>query len=70
MAAAIEAVGGSLKDVVKINVYLTDSRFLEQFRKVRREFMSEPFPVSTGVVVVALGSPEWLVEIEATAAID
>jgi 2-iminobutanoate/2-iminopropanoate deaminase len=68
--AAVQAVGGTLKDLVKINVYLTDSRFFPAFRNVRREFLEPPFPTSTGVVVTALGYPEWIVEIDAVAAID
>jgi len=67
---AVQAVGGTLKDLVKINVYLTDSSFFPAFRKVRREFLDPPFPTSTGVVVTALGYPEWMVEIDAVAAID
>lgn len=68
--AAVKAVDGSLRDVIKITVYLTDARYFEAFRKVRPEFLTEPFPTSTGVVVTALGYPEWLVEIEAVAAIE
>lgn len=68
--AAVRAVGGTLKDLVKINVYLTDSRYFPAFRTVRPEFLEPPFPTSTGVVVTALGYPEWLVEIDAVAALD
>lgn len=70
MKAALEAAGAALDDLVKINVYLTDSRYFEAFREVRREFLSPPFPASTGVVVVALGWPEWVVEIEGIAVLE
>lgn len=68
--AAVRAAGGTLEDLVKINVYLTDSRFFPAFRKVRPEFLKPPYPTSTGVVVTALGYPEWVVEIDAMAALD
>jgi enamine deaminase RidA (YjgF/YER057c/UK114 family) len=67
--AALRAVGGSLDDLAKITLYLTDGRYFEAFRSVRREFLRHPFPASTGVVVAGLGRPEWLVEIEAVAVV-
>lgn len=67
--AALKAAGGSLDDLVKLTVYLTDGRYFEAFRSVRREFLRRPFPASTGVVVAGLGWPEWLVEIEAVAVV-
>lgn len=67
--AALKAAGGSLDDLVKMTVYLTDGRYFEAFRSVRREFLRHPFPASTGVVVAGLGWPEWLVEIDAVAVV-
>ncbi|MGB3390058.1 MAG: RidA family protein [Pseudaminobacter sp.] len=68
--AAVRAAGGTLNDLVRITVYLTDSRFFPAFRKVRPEFLKPPYPTSTGIVVTALGYPEWIVEIDAVAALE
>ncbi|MSP52439.1 MAG: RidA family protein, partial [Alphaproteobacteria bacterium] len=59
--------GGSMADIVKINVYLTDGRYIDTYRAVRARYFSDPNPASTGVVVAGLASPEWLLEIEVVA---
>ena len=65
--ALVEAAGGTMADVVKINVYVTDIRRREQVWKARREFFSGNFPVSTLVEVSKLADPAITVEIEAVA---
>jgi len=70
LRCAVEAAGGSLKDVVKLNVYVTRREHYEVFRRLRREYFSAPFPAATGVVVAGLLDPDWLVEIEAVAVVD
>ena len=67
LKAIVEELGGSLTDIAKINVYLTDPRTIEDFRAARNEFMGEPFPASTLVIISGLARPEWLIEVEATA---
>jgi enamine deaminase RidA (YjgF/YER057c/UK114 family) len=55
--------------LVKLTVYLTDSRFIEDARAARLKVFGETVqPTSTLVVVDALASPELLVEVEAWAA--
>ena len=63
----IEAAGGCMDDVVKVNIFVTDIRQREEVWRARREFFSGDFPVSTLVEVSALAAPELLVEIEAVA---
>jgi len=65
LAAVIEHVGGSWANVVKTTVYLTDGRFLDQFRVVRREVMEGHEPPNTLVIAAGLGAPELMVEVEA-----
>ncbi len=65
----MEAAGGSIDDVVKVVVYLTDVRHREAVYRVMGEYIRGVHPVSTGVVVTALARPSWLVEIDATAVI-
>jgi enamine deaminase RidA (YjgF/YER057c/UK114 family) len=63
----MEAAGGSIDDVVKVVIYLTDINDREAVWKARREFFSEPFPVSTLFEVSKLVRPEMKVEIDAVA---
>ena len=63
----VEEAGGTLEDIVKIVVYLTDVRYRETVYRTMGKWLKGVFPVSTGVVVTALARPEWLVEIDATA---
>ena len=56
-------------DLVKITVFVTDPRFVEEFRAARDKVLgAEPPVASTLLVVDGLAAPDILVEIEATAA--
>lgn len=59
--------GGSMQDLCKLVVYLTDVRHREAVYRVMGEYIRGVHPVCTGLVVVALARPSWLVEIDATA---
>ena len=63
----LEEAGGTLDDIVKVVVYLTDIRYREPVYRVTGRWLKGVYPVSTGIVVSALARPEWLVEIDATA---
>lgn len=65
----IEEAGGEMAHLVKLVVYLTDVRYRETVYRVMGEYIRGVHPVCTGLVVVALARPEWLVEIDATAVI-
>jgi enamine deaminase RidA (YjgF/YER057c/UK114 family) len=62
--------GASLSDICKVIVYLTDIRHREPVYRVLGERLRGVFPAFTGVVVVALARPEWLVEVDVTAVIE
>jgi enamine deaminase RidA (YjgF/YER057c/UK114 family) len=70
---AMEAAGGTLKDVVTLRIYVVDYQ-AESGTAVGtalREFFSpENPPASTWIGVSALAVPEFLIEIEATAVLD
>ena len=55
--------------LTKLVVYLTDIRYREAVYRTMGEYIRGVHPVCTGLVVVALARPEWLVEIDATAVI-
>jgi len=61
----MEAAGGSMDDLTKIVVYLTDIDDRDAVWKARREFFTEPFPVSTLFEVSKLVRPEMKVEVDA-----
>ncbi|HLT25134.1 MAG TPA: RidA family protein [Zeimonas sp.] len=63
----VEAAGGRMSDVVKLNIYLVDISRNKDVWRARREFFSGDFPTSTLVEVSALARPEIRVEIEAVA---
>ncbi len=65
--ALVEAKGGTLANVVKLNTYVTDIRHRPQFRVVREEFFGAKGPASTMVEVTHLAEPDYLIEVEAIA---
>jgi enamine deaminase RidA (YjgF/YER057c/UK114 family) len=65
----LQEAGAELGDICKCVVYLTDIRHREPVYRVLGERLRGVFPAFTGVVVVALARPEWLVEVDVTAVI-
>lgn len=65
----LDECGSRMEHVTKLVVYLTDVRHRETIYRVMGEYIRDVHPVCTGLVVVALARPEWLVEIDATAVI-
>ena len=63
----VEAAGGTMADVVKVIIYVTNIKNNTKVWAARREFFTGNFPVSTLVEVRALAAPAILVEIEAIA---
>jgi enamine deaminase RidA (YjgF/YER057c/UK114 family) len=67
---ALEAVGLTLKDVVKTTTYVTDIDEFFKHAEVRHEIFGQALPTSTTVEVRRLSHPDFMVEVEATALID
>ena len=57
--------GGSMADIVKVNIFVTDITKRKEVWRARAEFFSGNFPVSTLVEVSALALPDMVVEVEA-----
>ncbi|SEI47265.1 reactive intermediate/imine deaminase [Allopseudospirillum japonicum] len=54
LQAVCEAAGGSLKDIVKVNLYLTDLANFATVNEVMAEFFTAPYPARAAVQVSAL----------------
>ena len=67
--AQVEAGGGTVANIVKVNTYVTDMRFRPDYARIRGEFFGPKMPASTLVAVTALADPAYLIEIEAFAVI-
>jgi 2-iminobutanoate/2-iminopropanoate deaminase len=67
IAHLLEAAGGSMADIVKVTIFVTDISQREKVWLARREFFTGNFPASTLVQVAALADPSLKVEIEAVA---
>jgi 2-iminobutanoate/2-iminopropanoate deaminase len=67
--AQVEAGGGTMQSIVKLNTYLTDIRHRADLIPVREEFFGKKGPASTLVAVAALAQPDWLIEVEAIAVV-
>jgi enamine deaminase RidA (YjgF/YER057c/UK114 family) len=65
--ALVEAAGGTMGDVVKISMFVTDIGQGGKIWRARREFFTGNFPASTMVEVKALATPATRIEIEAVA---
>jgi enamine deaminase RidA (YjgF/YER057c/UK114 family) len=70
---AVEAAGGTMADIVKLNIYIVaevDPANIPKLRTIRDRYVNvaQP-PASTLVFVTRLAQPGWLIEIEAVAAI-
>lgn len=68
--AVLQAVGGTLEDLVSITTYFTDRSQLPIIQEVRNEFLgSDAAPVSTSVMVAGLGHEDFLIELTPVAVI-
>ena len=67
--AAVEAAGGTMDDICRVDVYIRNMEQFAGIHKVRAEYFKEPLPASTMVEVSKFTSPDALIEISAIAVI-
>lgn len=65
----LAAAGGSLRDVVKANIYVTDMSQYAKVAEVRNRYFAENPPATTFVAVKELVRKDWMIEIEVVAAV-
>ena len=54
LSAVCEAANGSLANIVKLKVYLTDLRHFPQVNEIMGKYFSEPYPARAAIGVSAL----------------
>ena len=69
LKAAVEAAGGTMDDICRVDVYIRNMEHFPGIHKVRAEYFKEPLPASTMVEVSKFTSPDALIEINAIAVI-
>ena len=70
MDGTLKRSGGSLQNLVTMTVFMTDSRYGDQFVKIRHEmFPNGKFPASALITVSGLAQPGMLIEIQGVAVI-
>jgi enamine deaminase RidA (YjgF/YER057c/UK114 family) len=70
LEATLKRAGASLKDLVTMTVFITDSRYGQAFTDLRKEIFGERFPASALITCDGLARPEMLVEIQGIAVTD
>lgn len=63
--ALMEAAGGSMSNIVKLTIFVTDISERKDVWRAREEYFSGNFPACSLIGITALATPELKVEIEA-----
>lgn len=66
--AILREAGMEWPDVVRLNAFLTDRSNLGAWSEIRGRILGEARPAGTLLIVKALAGPQWLIEVEITAA--
>ncbi len=67
--AAVEAAGGTMNDICRVDVFIKDMAGFDIVHRVRREYFPDPPPASTMVAVSGFTHPDYLIEMSAIAVI-
>lgn len=54
LAAVAEAAGGSLRDLVKLNVFLTDLAHFAKVNEIMAQYFAAPYPARAAIGVASL----------------
>ena len=69
LRAVLASAGATLNDVVKLTTYTTNVAYRAKIAEVGGRYFTTYFPPNTFVVVASLATPDYLLEIEAVAAV-
>lgn len=67
MSEVLAQAGGTLDDVVTMTVFITDSRYGDEFIEMRKQYFPRGFPASALIGIHSLARPSMLVEVQAIA---
>jgi reactive intermediate/imine deaminase len=67
---AMSAAGGTLDDIVRVDVFVRNIEHFAAIHRVRREYFTAVAPASTMLEVSKMVSPDMLIEINAIAVVD
>ncbi|HEY1931652.1 MAG TPA: RidA family protein [Acetobacteraceae bacterium] len=67
--AAVEAAGGTMADICRVDVYVKDMADFDAIHRVRREYFPAPPPASTMVQVSGFTHRDYLIEMNAIAVV-
>ena len=70
ITAILSEAGLGLRDIVRINAFVTDRAYLKGYMAARDRLVSDPPPASTLMIVSGFARPEFKVEVEVIAAGD
>jgi len=71
MEKVVKSAGGSMRNIVMLNIYCTDlDAYDKHTRSVRKKYFGDYYPATTAVEVRRLYRPEYMIEIEAIAVLD
>jgi enamine deaminase RidA (YjgF/YER057c/UK114 family) len=70
LRTALASVGADFGNVVKITTFLTRREDIEGYRAARAKHIPTDMPASTLLFISGLANPDYLIEVEATAALD
>lgn len=66
VVAQLHAADMTLDNLVKVTIFLSDRRYIPEYRQVRSEFLGERRPALT-CIITGIFDTAWLLEIEAVA---
>jgi 2-iminobutanoate/2-iminopropanoate deaminase len=70
LSRAMKEAGGTLNDIVRVDVFVRNIEHFDAVHRVRREYFDAPAPASTLLEVSKMVSPDMLIEINAIALVD
>ncbi|GAB3143069.1 RidA family protein [Micromonospora sonneratiae] len=70
LRAAMEAAGGTLDDIVRVDVFVRNMEDFQAIHAVRRQYFTGEPPASTMVEVSKFVNKDYLIEINAIAVLD
>jgi enamine deaminase RidA (YjgF/YER057c/UK114 family) len=70
LKAAVEAAGGTLDDICRVDVFVRNMEDFDAIHAVRRQYFTDVAPASTMVEVSKFVNKDYLIEINAIAVVD